>query len=230
MFCIERRSERARAQVALGLRIAQDRDMLGVNSLAGLGPNDRARRQEIVWSLFMLDRMLLGGNTWNPSSPITAFECPVLTTSPLHPDAVTQPSDDDVSLIDLHAGVPKLEHSIMCLQIQSIHLWEKVVAEIARPPSSSDVPLWRHDSPRAAILTQLLDCEMSELVLSPYEAQLIKGPGCEVAGHSLLNTGPPNRVLEEPHLAGYFLVWLRFQLSLCVINCCLYVPPKFVRL
>ena len=57
--------ERARAQVALGLRIAQARDMLGISSLDGLGLADRARRQEIVWSLFMLDRMLLGGNTKN---------------------------------------------------------------------------------------------------------------------------------------------------------------------
>ncbi|KAF2123428.1 hypothetical protein P153DRAFT_361995 [Dothidotthia symphoricarpi CBS 119687] len=202
------RSDRARAQVALGLRLAQGSGMLGINSLNGLELADRARRQEIVWSLFMLDRMLLGGNTRDPSSPITAFELPVIQGGPSHPDILPQLSEVDISLSSVESGVIVSPQSAVCLQVQIIRIWECVMANIAQPPSSTDVPLWRHDSPRAAILTRLLDFQMR----------------CETAGHSLSCTGSPTRVLEEPGLANYFLIWLRFQLIHCVINCCLNHP------
>ncbi|KAI8933128.1 hypothetical protein NX059_009769 [Plenodomus lindquistii] len=200
--------ERARAQVALGLRIAQGRDMLGTNALFGLSHDEQTRRLEIVWSLFMLDRMLLGGNTRIPSSPSRAFELPIIQCGPSHPDGPLISSNGDTPLHSLATGIPSPEQSAVRLQIQIIEIWESVVAEIAQPPSSTDVPIWRHDSPRAAILTRLLDFEMR----------------CETAGHTLSSTGSPTRVLEEPQLAGYFIVWLRFQLMLCVMNCCINHP------
>jgi hypothetical protein len=158
------RLERARAQVALGLRIAQARDMLGTNSLCGLEPADRARRQEIVWSLFMLDRMLLGGNMRNPSTPTAAFQLPVIQSGPFHPDIRPQLPGHEISLKCVDSDAPLPPQSVTCLQIQTIRIWECVIDYIAQPPSDTDVPLWRHDSPRAAILTKLLDIEMSEYV------------------------------------------------------------------
>ncbi|KAF7676700.1 hypothetical protein GT037_004912 [Alternaria burnsii] len=190
------RLERARAQVALGLRVAQARDMLSADSLCGPELADRARRQEIIWSLFMLDRMLLGGNTRNPSTPTTAFELPVIQSGPFHPDIRTQPPEHDISLQCVDSDAPLPPQSVTCLQIQTIRIWECVIDYIAQPPSDTDVPLWRHDSPRAAILTKLLDIEMRS----------------------------PARVLDEPHLKNYFVVWLRFQLTLSVVNCTLNHP------
>lgn len=157
------RFERARAQVATGLRIAQTRDMLGLGSLDGLGLVDRARRQEIVWSLFMLDRMLLGGNTRNPSASTAIFCLPVLQSGPSHPDVGSEPSAEPEVLLDsVDSGAPLPPQTVICLQTQTLRIWECIVDYIAQPPSSTDVPLWRHDSPRAAILTKLLDIETSQ--------------------------------------------------------------------
>ncbi|PVH91968.1 hypothetical protein DM02DRAFT_307554 [Periconia macrospinosa] len=200
--------ERARAQVAIGLRIAQARDMMDSSSLDGLGLADRARRQEIVWSLFMLDRMLLGGNTTNPSAPTAIFELPVIQNGPSPPDFNSQPCELEISLASVDSGAPLPPLNVACLQIQSIRIWECIIDYIAQPPSSTDVPLWRHDSPRAAILTKLLDFETR----------------CEMAGHVLASVGSPARVLEEPELKSYFVIWLRFQLSLSVFNCILNHP------
>lgn len=158
------RFERARTQVAIGLRVAQGRGMLGSGSLAGLEPADRARRQEIVWSLFMLDRMLLGGDTKNPSTPTAIFELPVITGGPSHPDNPPQPFEPNISLSSVDSGAPLPPQNVACLQIQTIRIWECVVDYIAQPALSTDIPLWRHDSPRAAILTKLLDIETSQCI------------------------------------------------------------------
>ncbi|EUC39909.1 hypothetical protein COCMIDRAFT_41667 [Bipolaris oryzae ATCC 44560] len=202
------RLERARAQVAIGLRVAQTRDMLGINSLDGLGLAHRARRQEIVWSLFMLDRMLLGGNTTNPSTPTAIFELPVIQSGPSHPDLPSQTCEPDISLGSIDSGAPLPPQNVACLQIQTIRIWECIIDYIAQPPSSTDVPLWRHDSLRAPILTKLLDIETR----------------CEIAGHVLSSVGSPARVLHEPALTNYFVIWLRFQLSLSAFNCILNHP------
>lgn len=138
--------------------------MLGAGSLDGLEPADRARRQEIVWSLFMLDRMFLGGNTKNPSAPSAVFELPVIQSGPLHPDLPLLPHECDLLLDSIDSGAPLPPQNVACLQIQTIRIWECVIDYIAEPPSSADIPLWRHDSPRAAILTKLLDIETSQYI------------------------------------------------------------------
>ncbi|XP_014555252.1 hypothetical protein COCVIDRAFT_102958 [Bipolaris victoriae FI3] len=204
----DERLERARSQVAIGLRIAQARDMLGTNSLDGLGLADRARRQEIVWSLFMLDRMLLGGNTRNPSTPTAIFELPIIQSGPSHPDIHSQTCEPDTSFGSVDSGALLPPQNVASLQIQTIRIWECIIDYIAQPPLSTDVPLWRHDSPRAAILTKLLDIETR----------------CEIAGHVLSSVGSPARVLHEPALTNYFVIWLRFQLSLSAFNCILNHP------
>ncbi|RYN63713.1 hypothetical protein AA0117_g10708 [Alternaria alternata] len=108
--------------------------------------------------------MLLGGNTRNPSTPTTAFELPVIQNGPFHPDIRTQLPEYDISLQCVDSDAPLPPQSVICLQIQTIRIWECVIDYIAQPPSNTDVPLWRHDSPRAAILTKLLDIEMSKYV------------------------------------------------------------------
>ncbi|KAH8691754.1 hypothetical protein GQ44DRAFT_201388 [Phaeosphaeriaceae sp. PMI808] len=156
----------------------------------------------------MLDRMLLGGNTTNPSAPAAIFELPVIQSGPSHPDIYSQTCEPDISLGSVDSGAPLPPQNVACLQIQTIRIWECIIGYIAQPPSSTDVPLWRHDSPRAAILTKLLDFETR----------------CEIAGHILSSVGSPARVLEEPVLRSYFVIWLRFQLSLSVFNCILNHP------
>ena len=164
MISSDERVERARAQVAIGLRVAQGRDMLCVGSLDGLELADRARRQEIVWSLFMLDRMLLGGNTKSPSTPTAIFELPIIQSGPVHPDISPQLFEPDISLSSVDSGALLPPQNVVCLQIQTIRIWECVIEYIVQPTSSTDVPLWRHDSPRAAILTKLLEIETSQYV------------------------------------------------------------------
>ncbi|KAG9186771.1 hypothetical protein G6011_09879 [Alternaria panax] len=144
----------------------------------------------------------------NPSTPAAAFELPVIQSGPLHPDIRSQPSDHDISLDLVASGAPLPPQSVICLQIQTIRIWECVIDYIAQPPSNKDVPLWRHDSPRAAILTKLLDIEMR----------------CETSGHTLACIGSPARVLDDPKLKSYFVIWLRFQLTLSVVNCTLNHP------
>ncbi|KAH7346096.1 hypothetical protein BKA66DRAFT_602766 [Pyrenochaeta sp. MPI-SDFR-AT-0127] len=202
------RTERAQTQIAIGLKLAQSRGMLGAKALDGLEPVERIRRQEIVWSLFMLDRMLLGSNTREPSIPTTAFELPIFQGGPSHPDQSFRPYGVDHLLISYESETPRSLHSVVSLNMQILRIWECVLADVTRPPSDNDVPLWRHDSARAVILTRLLDFETR----------------CQNSSHNYSTTGPPTRVLEEPRLRDYYLAWVHFQLVLSVIQCCLNHP------
>ncbi|KAL6709243.1 hypothetical protein ACN47E_001650 [Coniothyrium glycines] len=202
------RLERAQLQTALGLRLAQSRGMLSNGQSVVLELAERNRRQEIVWSLFMLDRMLLGGRSRNATLPAAAFELPLHQGGPLFPD---QPSEAyGISFLDDSDSFepPTSLFSVGSLTIQVLRIWEEVITDITRPPSSADVPFWRHDSSRATILTKLLDFETRS----------------HRSCHHYSATGPVTRVMEEPKLREYYLTWAYHQLILCVIYCCLNHP------
>lgn len=155
--------------------------MLGAKALDGLEPLDRIRRQEIVWSLFMLDRMLLGDNTREPSIPTTSFELPIFQGGPSPPDQSFRSYGVDYLPITNESEACRSLHSIVSMNIQILRIWECVLADLIRPPSDVDVPLWRHDSARSVILTRLLDFETRKLSKNVSEIQLTESRMPEIS-------------------------------------------------
>ncbi|EMD87300.1 hypothetical protein COCC4DRAFT_70770 [Bipolaris maydis ATCC 48331] len=202
------RMERARTQVSLGLQVAQSQGLLSADSLDGLEPIIRTRRQEIVWSLFLLDRMMLGASSRYPSLPSAAFELPLCGNGPTPRNWNPQMQSATSSIVRLHTEANHVQYSVLSLNIKIMSIWENVIVDVTRSPSDTDVPLWRHNSPRASLLTQIMEFETI----------------CQMSFHHYSSTGPPTRVLVDPSLRDYFVVWIYFQLVLSVTQCCLNHP------
>ncbi|KAF2820158.1 hypothetical protein CC86DRAFT_471309 [Ophiobolus disseminans] len=200
--------ERARAQVSFGLRITQSRGMLSAKRFNSLDAAATSRRQEIVWTLFMLDRMLLGGHTRDPSVLSTSFELPMFSDGPSKPDLVSRAAGLDALDMMFGPEASQPSPSVIQLNIEILSIWESVLADITKPPTDTDTPIWRHDSGRAAVLTKLMDFETR----------------CQRGHHGYMSVGSPTRVLEESQLHDYFLAWIFYQLVHCVIHCCLNHP------
>lgn len=185
--------ERARTQVALALRLSQSRGNLSAKSFDTLDPRAIARKEGIVWTLFMLDRLLLGGGIREVLVPSTLFELPRISYGPSTPDPVSQGSRPDARGSSCTAEMSSQSYNIVQLNIDTFTIWERVIADITQPSSDTDTPLWRHDSRRSAILTDLLDLELSKKALSSSVALLTI---LQSAGEGTMDTCP----LDQLHV------------------------------
>ncbi|PSN60162.1 hypothetical protein BS50DRAFT_579334 [Corynespora cassiicola Philippines] len=190
---------RAQAQLALGSRLAQTRGMLKSVSNSVDNPHHRIQRHEIVWSLFMLERMFIGGNVHMPSIPNPSFDLPAFQGGPLHPD------DQSSHIPNGTVSSPRTP-GIVATYIEVLRIWETVIADLHQSSSDNEIPFWRHDSSRAKIVSQLLEFEMS------------------AEHHTYLSVGPATQVLERPHLRNYYLTWLFFEIAHSSIHCCINHP------
>lgn len=154
-------------QVALGLRIAQSRGMLNAS-------DDNARddeniywaRCEIVWTLFMMDRIFVGHNISHPSVSASSFHLAPYSKGPRKPGAVTgsrtdrhmtprESSDNNRSL-----ARPK---SIIAVNIDLLKIWELAMVDIFEARSGRLAPFWEDSSPRSKIESRLLEFETNGL-------------------------------------------------------------------
>ncbi|KAF2009052.1 hypothetical protein BU24DRAFT_497607 [Aaosphaeria arxii CBS 175.79] len=192
--------DRARAQLALGLRLAQSRGMLDRKYYDSVGSVGSTCAQEIVWTMFMLERMYIGGTIRAPSIPSAMFNLPTFEGGP------SLPATNDVSRDASGFRPPYKSPGIVEIGIRIVKIWEMVIVDINHPTTDTDVPFWRHDSIWAAILSSLLDFEL------------------DGEQHTYASMGPPASALEKPHLKPYYLTWLFYQLVHSAIHCCLYHP------
>lgn len=160
----EGRLTRAQVQVALGLRLVQAQGMLDKAHYEFEVGTNYQRHQEIVWSLFILDRVL---NFPHPSIPQSLYKLPAYQGGPSHPDhysdaynaATTTNSAQNFKIVDSF--------------VHMIRMWERVNQYISKDLSIDSHPIWHHKSARTAILTHLLELEIREyLITQPRNSSL----------------------------------------------------------
>lgn len=149
-------SDRARTQVTLGLRLAQTRGMLSRAYYENRNEISRTKYQEIIWSLFVLDRMFTGRNVPSPSVSNTLYRLPVFLGGPTHPEHVSEIYDAT------NPRSSSRNFMIMSLYAQMMRIWELVISYINENLTTESTPLWHHKSPRTVILTLLLEFEIRQ--------------------------------------------------------------------
>lgn len=146
----EGRAERARTQVALGLRLAQSRGMLDKAHYQSGDEYGCRKHQEIVYSLCILDRMFTSHNIPNASIPQRLFRLPAYHYGPIHPEQ--------------GSGVhnPSSAQNLMIVNslVLMLHTWELTTQCINESLTGTSQPIWHHKSIRTAILTRLLEHEI----------------------------------------------------------------------
>lgn len=159
----EGRSERARAQIALGLRLVQNRGMLDRAHYEG--ENEAGRRhQEIVYSLCILDRMFTSRDVPNSSIPQRLFRLPAYLGGPTHPDQSGE-THDVLSVQNL-----MIVNSLVLM----LHTWELTTQYISESMTGTSHPIWHHESMRTAILTRNFELEIRKCTCT---AQLLTADG-----------------------------------------------------
>ncbi|KAJ8115496.1 hypothetical protein OPT61_g2867 [Boeremia exigua] len=193
-------SDRARIQITLCLRLAQTRGMLNAGYYKDMDALERKQHLEIVWSLFILDRIFIGGSVSVPTTPGLRFTLPTFLGGPGHPDQASSVYGvTDVPPIVRNPG-------IVGQYIQLMRTWELVAEYINKDSTVDRMPIWHHDSPRTAILADLLESEIP----------------CEL--HTYASVSPIDRVLQQPHLESYFRAWIHFQVTHSATHCCVNHP------
>lgn len=141
---------RARSQIALGLRIAQISGLFISKSKFRHDDSQDNRHAEIVWSLFLLDRMYLSLEIPSTSTPLASFtNLAFLSTGPeagktVSPLTCTINNSSIIANIVDHMGV-----------------WEAVVADLSETNIDA-VDSWKADSARTKITSRLLELEIGE--------------------------------------------------------------------
>ncbi|KAH6644385.1 hypothetical protein C7974DRAFT_408068 [Boeremia exigua] len=196
----EGRSNKARTQVALGLKLAQARGWLNKVHYEVEHRTTRWQHQEIVWSLFMLDRCTLNRDNPYSTIPDTLYKLPAYKGGPTHPGQSGEVYDATLSTSPAQSFV------IVGLFAQIMRMWELVIQYIGESLTTESKPIWHHKSTRTAILTSLLELEI------PSEP------------HTYASVGPVDRVLSAPASKPYFQTWMFLQITHSAINCCINHP------
>ena len=156
----EGRSDRARIQIALGLRLAQARGMLSKTNYEDSTRPNRIQHQEIVWSLFILDRIFIGRCISSTIIPDTLYSLPMYLGGPAYPGHFGEINEANNS-----RSVSR-NSDIVNSYIQMLGIWEVVILYVNESLTAHSKPFWHHDSTRAKILTRLLELEIRECIVS----------------------------------------------------------------
>lgn len=116
---------------------------------------------QVVWTLFMMDRLFNTSSHTSPSVNPSFFRL-CLFDGPQNP--ATQP--DTSRIFTLHELIDHKVHpesvTIASLNIELLSIWEDVVTEIFHSSKAMTVPFWKDGSSRSKIISRLLEAELSE--------------------------------------------------------------------
>lgn len=152
------KTQRAQAQVALGIRLAQSQGMLAPDEEdqhpARFSANDRA----IVWTLFMLDRVFTGGKI-SATVPASAYQLSLPQDGPQLPNAAA-----NTSLVTLRTTLQERlgkSYNILLMSVEVLQIWEQVIATTFQPTTTGSTPFWKDGSALSQNLSSLLEFELS---------------------------------------------------------------------
>jgi hypothetical protein len=155
----EGRSDRARIQIALGLRLAQARGMLSKTNYEDSTRPNRIQHQEIVWSLFILDRIFIGRRISSIVISDTLYSLPMYLGGPAYPGHFGEINEAN------NSRSASRSFAVVNSYVQMLGIWEVVVLYVNESLTTHSKPFWHHNSTRAKILTQLLEFEIREYIV-----------------------------------------------------------------
>lgn len=175
-------------------------------------------RSAILWTLFMLDRIIVSGKRSSVFSP-AVYSIPVYQDGPLQPDS-SQNACKPFTLNDtMTTRGHKPSRSVTAVTIELLDIWGLVVSHIFSTPRPEDVPFWQYNSPRARLTTRLLEFEFSKFRIC--DLTHILTTVLEVEPHSYASNGTPSRVLAEPTLRKYYAARFFLHMLHTGTLCCL---------
>jgi len=118
-----------------------------------------SRQEEIVWTLFMMDRIYKGASAPIPRAPSRLFQLPLVPAGPTLPNKCTASFEAYILSERRTTTGPK---SLNTLITELILMWGDTIEFIFTDTSPSTVPVWAPQSRRAEILGELLDFENSK--------------------------------------------------------------------
>lgn len=143
-------------QVTLGLRATE------LNSYAGEYANT-ACRSDIVCTLFMLSSVF--GCVRQPGfTDSMSHSVPQHQGGPAWPLAsadVERAFNFAQPVINESESPPK---SVVTVTIELLNIWRSITSHVRSATDSTNVAFWRHDSPRAGLITQLTEFELSKCI------------------------------------------------------------------
>ncbi|KAJ9626843.1 hypothetical protein H2204_009859 [Knufia peltigerae] len=197
---------RAQVQVALGLRLAQGLGMLVAEDSDRAHDEEDILRREVVWTLFMMDRIFIGQNISRPCIPASSFDLFVFERGPLLPERSTG-FNSFVTLREIiHHHNNNRTFSLMAVNIHLLSIWEDMMRDVFETRSGRTDTFWHDGSSWSKIQSRLWEYEML------------------VHPHRYTSVGFPTRVRQDPLTRSYFLTWLFFQVLYSTIQCCLNHP------
>lgn len=161
---------RAQTQVALGLRLAQTLPLLPRTSGESAGSEISALaldcRNEIIWSLLLLDRIFLGCTVPTPTLPVSAFGDSFVHSRCEPSGGVSDARDPYTVEGYFETGQGYKMADIVSTNIELFQILEEVIADNAQDLLPEAKPFWMGDSRRGQILSRLLELETSERTMS----------------------------------------------------------------
>lgn len=118
-------------------------------------------RSAIIWTLFMMDRIIGSGRRSSVYSP-AIYSVPVFQGGPTRPDSPPTACKPFTlnDTIAIRAHTPS--RSATAVIIELLDIWSLVISHIFASPGSEEVPFWQYNSPRARLTTRLLEFELSK--------------------------------------------------------------------
>lgn len=146
--------------MTLGLRVAEVTGILDSQSPVAT-INGPPGRSAIVWTLFMLDRIIGSGRRSSVYSP-AIYSIPVYQVGPARPDSPPSAAKPFTLNDTIASRSHSPSKSVTAVIVELLDIWGLIISHVFSSPRSEDVPFWQYNSPRARLTTRLLEFELSE--------------------------------------------------------------------
>ena len=156
------KTQRAQTQVTLGLRVAEVTGLFDFQLPDTAATHLPPARSAIVWTLFMMDRIIGSGRRSSVYSP-AIYSIPVYQDGPLRPDSPPTACKPFTLSDTIASRAHTPSRSVTAVIIELLDIWSLVISHIFSSPRTGDAPFWQYNSPRARLTTRLLEFELSKL-------------------------------------------------------------------
>lgn len=117
-------------------------------------------RREVVWTLFMMDRIFIGQNISRPCIPASSFDLFVFERGPLLPERSTG-FNSFVTLREIiHHHNNNRTFSLMAVNIHLLSIWEDMMRDVFETRSGRTDTFWHDGSSWSKIQSRLWEYEM----------------------------------------------------------------------
>lgn len=154
------KTRRAQIQVTFGLRAEELSNYIRDHESTPC-------RSTIVWTLFMLGSVFGSGRQPGSTAPIFN-SVPVCQRGPAWAFTPAGHGKPFILAQSVAGQSNTSSTSVATVTIELLSIWSSINSHLLSAAGSTNILFWRHDSPRAELITRLTDFELSWLYRSMY--------------------------------------------------------------